>query len=109
MRGCRRSTTLRARDVFFASNLMYFLTLLFCGTNVPLGTLPGWMQAIGRSLPLTHGIEAARSVAEGAALGEVSGLVRTELLIGAVYALGAYVLFRVFEIEGRRRASLEAL
>jgi ABC-2 type transport system permease protein len=103
------SIGLRARDVFFASNLMYFLTLLFCGTNVPLDTLPGWMQAIGRSLPLTHGIEAARSVVGGAALGDVSGLIRTEFLIGGVYALGAYMLFRVFEIEGRRRASLEAM
>ena len=103
------SIGLRARDVFFASNLMYFLTLLLCGTNVPLETLPGWMQAVGRSLPLTHGIEAARSVAGGAALGDVSGLIRTEFLIGGAYALGAYVLFRVFEIEGRRRASLEAL
>jgi ABC-2 type transport system permease protein len=69
------SIGLRPRDVFFASNLMYFLTLLFCGTNVPLEALPGWMQSIGRSLPLTHGIEAARDVAGGAAFGEVSGLV----------------------------------
>jgi len=103
------SIGLRARDVFFASNLMYFLTLLFCGTNVPLEALPGWMQSIGRSLPLTHGIEAARDVAGGAAFGEVSGLVWTELFIGCVYAVGAYFLFRLFELEGRRRASLEAL
>jgi ABC-2 type transport system permease protein len=103
------SIGLRARDVFFASNLMYFLTLLFCGTNVPLEALPGWMQAIGRGLPLTHGIEAARAVAGGARLADVSGLVRTELLVGCAYAIGAYVLFRVFEIEGRRRASLEAM
>jgi hypothetical protein len=30
-----------------------------------------------------------------------------EALIGAVYAIAAYVLFRVFEAEGRRRASPE--
>jgi ABC-2 type transport system permease protein len=101
------SIGLRARDVFFASNLMYFLTLLFCGTNVPLETMPAWMQSVGRSIPMTHGIEAAREVAAGATLGDVSGLVWTEALVGAVYAAGAYVLFRVFELEGRRRASLE--
>ena len=103
------SIGLRARDVFFASNLMYFLTLLFCGTNVPLDVLPGWMQAVGRSLPLTHGIEAARRVAAGVPFGDVSSQVWTELSIGVVYAVGAYVLFRVFEFEGRRRASLEAM
>ena len=36
--------------------------------NVPLDELPGWMQAVGNSLPLTHGIEAAREVAAGAPL-----------------------------------------
>jgi ABC-2 type transport system permease protein len=101
------SIGLRARDVFFASNLMYFLTLLFCGTNVPLETMPGWMQAVGRGLPLTHGIEAARAIAGGAELASVADLVWTELFIGALYAIVAYILFRVFEFEGRRRASLE--
>ena len=60
------SIGLRARDVFFAANLVYFLMLLVCGVNVANGDLPGWLGAIGRSLPLTHGIEAARRVAEGA-------------------------------------------
>lgn len=99
------SIGLRARDVFFVSNLMYFLMLLFCGVNVPLETLPGWMQAIGRSLPLTHGIEAARAVASDASLGSVLGLIRTEALIGLGYAALAYSLFRFFEFEGRRRGT----
>jgi ABC-2 type transport system permease protein len=101
------SIGLRARDVFFGSNLVYFLMLLFCGVNVPLSALPGWMSAIGRGLPLTHGIEAGRMLAAGASLGDVAGLVQTEAAIGVAYAAAAYVLFRVFEFEGRRRASLE--
>ena len=42
---------------------MIFVFLLFCGVNVPLDALPGWMQAIASVLPLTHGIagRAARS------------------------------------------------
>ena len=103
------SAGLRARDVLFGANLAYFLMLLFCGVNVPLGELPGWMEAVGRSLPLTHGIEAAREVAAGAAIGEVRGLVLTEIGIGAAYAAGAYLLFRVLEIDSRRRASLETI
>jgi len=58
-------------------------------------------------VPLTHGIEAAREVARGASLGEVSGLVWRELGLGAAYAAGAFGLFRFFEVESRRRASLE--
>jgi ABC-2 type transport system permease protein len=100
---------LRARDVFFVANLVVFLLLLFCGVNIPLESLPGWMEAVGRALPLTHGIEAARAVADGASLAEVDHLVWTELGIGAVYAALGYTLFRVFEFEGRRRASFETI
>jgi ABC-2 type transport system permease protein len=101
------SIGLRARDVFFGANLVYFLMLLVCGVNVAPDDLPDWLAAIGRCLPLTHGIEAAREIANGTSLGDVSGLLRTEVLIGLAYATAAYVLFRVFESEGRRRASLE--
>jgi ABC-2 type transport system permease protein len=101
------SIGLRARDVFFAANLVYFLMLLVCGVNIANDDLPGWLAAIGRCLPLTHGIEAAREIAAGASLSEVSGLLWTEALIGLAYATAAYTLFRLFEAEGRRRASLE--
>ena len=100
---------LRARDVMFLANLVYFLLLLFCGVNVPLDELPAWMEAIGRALPLTHGIEAAREVAAGAPLSSVADLLWTEAGIGAAYAFVAYGLFRYFESAGRRRASLETL
>ena len=101
------SIGLRARDVFFGANLVYFLMLLVCGVNIANDDRPGWLGAIGRCLPLTHGIEAAREIASGVPLGDVSGLLATEALIGLAYATAAYVLFRVFEAEGRRRASLE--
>lgn len=100
------SIGLRARDVFFVSNLMYFLMLLLCGVNVPLADLPGWMQGIGRALPLTHGIEAARGVAAGQSLSEVSDLVWTEAGVGFLYVLAAYTTFRIFEVESRRTGSL---
>ena len=100
---------LRGRDIFFFANLMIFVFLLFCGVNVPLEALPAWMQHVANVLPLTHGIEAARGVAGGASLGDVSNLVLTELLIGLCYAAFAYALLRLFEIDGRRRATLETM
>ncbi len=102
------SIGLRAKDYFFAANLAYFLMLLLCGVNIPLDQLPGWLSTIGRCLPLTHGIAAARKVAAGASLGDVSGLVVTEALVGVAYAAGAYLLFRFLERESRRSAVLDA-
>jgi ABC-2 type transport system permease protein len=100
---------LRGRDIFFFANLMVFVFLLFCGVNVPIDSLPEWMQQVSRILPLTHGIEAARDVAAGASLDDVSGLVLTELGIGLCYASIAYSLLRLFEFDGRRRATLETI
>ena len=80
---------------------------LLCGVNIPLDTLPGWLAQIGRLLPLTHGIAAAREIAAGASLGSVGGLVWTELGIGLAWGAIAFALVCWFEFEGRRRASLE--
>jgi ABC-2 type transport system permease protein len=98
---------LRWRDVFTIANPAYFLMLLFCGVNVPLYLLPHWMRVVGSGMPLTHGIAAARAVAAGASLSAVSTLLWKEALIGLCYSAAAYVLLRVFEAEGRRRATLE--
>src|SRR5439155_11050490 len=101
------SVGMRARDVFMSANIAYYLMWLLCGVNIPLHALPGWLAQIGRLLPLTHGIAAAREVAAGASLSSVGGLVWTELAVGAAWATAAFVLMRWFEFEGRRRASRE--
>jgi ABC-2 type transport system permease protein len=103
------SVGLRFRDVFFLANLISLILLLFCGVNVPLDALPGWMQTVASGLPLTHGIEAAREIADGAAFSDVFDLIATEASIGVAYAAVAYVLFRFFEGDGRRRATLETM
>jgi ABC-2 type transport system permease protein len=103
------SIGLRSKDFFFVANLAYFLMLLFCGVNIPLDVLPGWMELIGRCMPLTHGIMAARQVAAGAGLGDVAGLLWTELGIAAAYAAVGYVFFRALETASRRSAVLDAL
>jgi ABC-2 type transport system permease protein len=100
---------LRVRDVFFLANFVVYALVLFCGVNIPLDALPGWMESVARALPLTHGIEAARAIADGASLAQVDYLVWTELAIGAAYAAGAFALFKLFELEGRRRASFESI
>lgn len=98
---------LRWRDVFTIANPAYFLMLLFCGVNIPLSALPRWMEVVGSGIPLTHGITAARLVAEGASLSSVGGLLAKEAVIGLCYFALGYLLLRTFEAEGRRRATLD--
>lgn len=98
---------LRLREVAVLSNVIFGILLVFCGVNVAVADLPGWMQPISEALPLTHGIEAARRLAEGATLGGVAGLLGAELAVGAAYMALGYALLRFFETMSRRHATLE--
>ena len=64
---------LRIRETAVLANVIFGVLLIFTGANVPLDTLPSRMSAISGWLPITHGIEAARRIADGASLGDVSG------------------------------------
>lgn len=101
------SISLRLRDGLFGANLLVLAFLLFCGVNIPLSELPAWMQVVGNVLPFTHGLQAVRLAADGAGLDQVGGLILVELLIGVIYAVLAFLLFRVLERSSRANATLD--
>jgi len=98
---------LRVRETAVLSNVLFGVLLIFSGANVALDTLPSWMAGVGRALPLSHAIEAARALAAGASLGHVGGLVLTEAAIGVIYAVVGLSALRWLETESRRSATLE--
>lgn len=98
---------LRVRETATLSNLVFGMLLIFCGVNVPLGALPGWMAAVASWLPLTHGIAAARELAAGASFSAVARTVAAEAGVGAIYLVIGLAMLRFLEIESRRRATLE--
>ncbi len=99
--------SLRLRDGLFGANLVTMAILLFCGVNIPVGELPGWMQVIGNLLPFTHGLEAVRQAADGAGIDRVGGLIAIEALVGVAYAVLAFMLFAFLERSARRNATLD--
>jgi ABC-2 type transport system permease protein len=99
--------SLRVRETAVLANVVFGVLLIFAGANVPLDALPGWMHAISNVLPLTHGIQAARALADGASLGDTSGTLAVEALVGAVYAVGGYAFLRVLERRSRVYGTLE--
>ena len=98
---------LRVRETAVLANIIFGLLLIFSGANVPLDELPGWMQAISDVVPLTHGIEAARSLADGASLAAVDHLIADEVVIGLAYGAVGYALLRFMEWQSRVHATLE--
>ena len=95
------------RETAVLSNIIFGILLVCTGANVPLDALPDWLRALSEVLPFTHGIEAARQLADGASFSDVDGLVAQEALIGAVYATIGYTLIRVLERHSRKHATLE--
>ena len=98
---------LLVREQAVLANILFGLLLIFTGANVPIGDLPGWMQAVSEVLPFTHGIEAARRIADGAALADVGGLLAAEAAVGLAYAALGYLGIRAAEGASRRYATLE--
>jgi ABC-2 type transport system permease protein len=98
---------LRMRDTAIIANLTMAVLLIFCGVNIPLDKLPDWMHVTAEALPLTHAIDAARRVADGASLGSVTGPVAVELALGTAYLFAGFALLRWFELEGRRHGTLD--
>jgi len=96
------------RNVLFISNLMFVLLWIFSGANVQLETLPRWAQGLSQIAPLTRSIAAAREVIGGAGLSEIAPLLGMELFVGLAYGLAGFAMFRWFEIQARRRGTLEA-
>ena len=101
------SISLRLRDGLFGANLLMMAFLLFCGVNIPVSELPGWMQAVSQVLPFTHGLEAVRQAADGAGLSQVGGLIAIEFGIGVAYAVVAFFLFSFLERSSRANATLD--
>ena len=95
-------------ETMFVNNTFYFLLLAFSGANIPLTEMPGWMQSVGWALPLTRGIAASRQLIAGSTLAEVAPLLAGEFLLGGLYVLLGYSLFRWFEFQAKRRGTLEA-
>jgi ABC-2 type transport system permease protein len=96
------------RDAITIANVVYYLLLVLCGINFPVSRLPGALQVVSYSLPLTRGVEAARGAAAGASITQVGGLLAGELIVGVAYAMLGYILFRALEGYARRGGLQEA-
>ena len=103
------SLSLVSLNVMFVNNTVYFLLLLFSGANVDLTKLPLWIQSFSNMLPLTRGIASARMIVNGASLGDVAPLLFQEFIMGMIYISLGYFLFRWFEMQAKRKGTLEAI
>ena len=98
--------SLITQNVMMVNNTVYFLILLFYGADFALETFQEWMRPISRLLPITRGIESARKIIGGADLSDVMGILYVEILLGMIFVLLGYFLFRFFEIRAKKMGTL---
>jgi len=99
--------SLITRNVMLVNNTVYFLLLLFSGANIPVKSLPAWMRSISMAIPLTRGIAATRVIINGGGIGSVASLLQEEVIIGLVFIIMGYSLFRVFETQAKKLGTLD--
>ena len=99
---------LRVRETAVLSNVLFGVLLIFCGVNVALDSLPGWMATVGRlaAADARHRGRPRAGRRGVAGLGRGAGRHRG-CCSGWCTARSAWSRSRLLEVEGRRRATLE--
>jgi len=89
--------TLLSRDGWMITSTLSLAFYMLIGVNFPIDLLPPALKSISLALPMTRGIQAARLALGGAQFSELSSLIGGEVLVGLIYILFGYTLFRVVE------------
>ncbi|WP_053367900.1 ABC transporter permease [Bacillus sp. FJAT-27245] len=93
------------------SNVNLFLNIsiaffqVFCGVNFSVTVLPEPLENLARLMPLTHSIEALRSI-YNLENNEIMPLLGTEFIIGIGYLIISITLVSIMEMLARRTGAL---
>ena len=96
-----------SHQIHMISNVMWYVLLIFTGTNFPISQLPGGVQIISYLLPMTRSIAAARELVAGANLGQVRELLLGEITVAVLYLAIAAVVIKQAERIAIRKGTLE--
>ena len=89
--------TLLSRDGWMITSTLSLAFYVLIGVNFPIELLPAALKSISLVLPMTRGIQAARLALAGAQFSEFSYLLAGEVLVGFIYIIFGYMLFRLVE------------
>jgi len=103
------SISLVSRDGWVILNTFLAFLYILAGVNIPVTSLPVFLQKISYGIPMTRGIMAARLVMNGGAWDAIGRLVGGEALVGGIYILAGYVLFRIIEKRSFVSGTLDAV
>lgn len=88
-------------------NVMWYVLLIFTGTNFPISQLPDAVQIISYLLPMTRSISAARKLVAGTEFMQLGSLLFGEIMVGAAYLLIAAIVIKQAERIAIKKGTLE--
>ncbi|HWI63693.1 MAG TPA: ABC transporter permease [Symbiobacteriaceae bacterium] len=94
------------RDLNLVGNILMVGMMAICGIQFPVTQLPGWLQVVAYSLPMTRGAAAARLAMAGGGP-EVWSLLGTEALVGCIWLVVGYGLYLWLERKARVYGTLD--
>ncbi|MBK9927838.1 MAG: ABC transporter permease [Anaerolineales bacterium] len=103
------SISLVSRDGWMITSTLALSLYVLVGANFPVSSLPRFLQVISYSLPMTRGIAAARAALNGADWVTVAPLLQGEILIGLLYVVIGYGMFRILERRSMIYGTLDNL
>jgi ABC-2 type transport system permease protein len=103
------SIALVSRDGWMITNTLGLALYILVGVNFPVDMLPSSLQTVAYALPITRGMIAARMALAGSGWSEVMPLIWGEMLVGLIYTLIGYVMFRLLERRSLVNGSLDNL
>lgn len=96
-----------SHQIHMISNVMWYVLLIFTGTNFPISQLPDAVQIISYLLPMTRSISAARALVAGEELSQLWALLLGELMVGVAYLLIAAFVVKQAERIAIKKGTLE--
>jgi ABC-2 type transport system permease protein len=103
------SISLVSRDGWMHTNTIGQLLFIFVGVNISIENLPAFMQPVSYYIPMTRVILATRMVLTGADWAQVAALLIGEVVVGLVYIVFGYTLFRLIERASMNTGSLDSI
>jgi ABC-2 type transport system permease protein len=104
---CIGSLSFRTRSITLLADTLSGVFLIVTGANVPLSRLPNSFQTLANFIPLTHGIHAARALANGHTLADVLPTIGKEAIVGIAYFTVGIAMLHYFEHTARHAGSLD--
>ena len=91
-----------SHQIHMISNVMWYVLLIFTGTNFPVSQLPEAVQVVSYFLPMTRSIAAARALVAGANMSQVG-----ELLFGEIAVAVFYLVIAAFVVKQAERTAIK--